>query len=842
MKKKLFGQCAACNLEKPEERYRNISNYALEKALTGIAYEIHCPEIKVGTLFCNRCYCAIVEHNNYKKYKNNNKKRKYQRLVNNSKSVEELKIEIQELKGQLEIATKPMSPDNNTFIKYFNDKIQRLTTVLYNYQHREGNKPVLDADEFVTLIENRDPNLRDFFNLIYQSMNPNAKGWKTKESLKQKVMLLCYQMAALRNKQVSGTKNVIGLYMAGTGTSTVGINTLSNMGLSATYQTVYNNKKQIVNVYEQTIQEYISDNQQKLLIFNIDDYHDLHESRIPSVTSINRISHMATILLNTNNILPIPLSSTFHNPNGIDANLLKQALNFQYMTGFSNSYNAQKFNWISIKDVTTLNEFDLVETLVVHCYDADLSEKHVRRFDTTKLVDFILSDLKNMNDYIKVLIKVFRLSEMQSYLMNYIIPIPADFPGQLYIRRAIVQKLKYGNQCSIPKEVLSLVPILGPLHVSLNTREISGTKNVIGLYMAGTGTSTVGINTLSNMGLSATYQTVYNNKKQIVNVYEQTIQEYISDNQQKLLIFNIDDYHDLHESRIPSVTSINRISHMATILLNTNNILPIPLSSTFHNPNGIDANLLKQVLNFQYMTGFSNSYNAQKFNWISIKDVTTLNEFDLVETLVVHCYDADLSEKHVRRFDTTKLVDFILSDLKNMNDYIKVLIKVFRLSEMQSYLMNYIIPIPADFPGQLYIRRAIVQKLKYGNQCSIPKEVLSLVPILGPLHVSLNTRETAKPKPWRINLLLYLAHAGWSTIKSYIFARFKYSKDLGYCTFVDLLDNLIPATLDIYTILFRENNFDQYIETIFRLWTVMRRFGRKNYDKIMLALISDIQY
>ncbi|RHZ81370.1 hypothetical protein Glove_121g14 [Diversispora epigaea] len=362
-------------------------------------------------------------------------------------------------------------------------------------------------------------------------------------------------MAALRNKQVSGTKNVIGLYMAGTGTSTVGINTLSNMGLSATYQTVYNNKKQI---------------QQKLLILNIDDYHDLHESRIPT-------------------------------------------LNFQYMTGFSNSYNAQKFNWISIKDVTTLNEFDLVETLVVHCYDADLSEKHVRRFDTTKLVDFILSDLKNMNDYIK---------------------------------------------------------------------------------------------------------------------------------QQKLLILNIDDYHDLHESRIPSVTSINRISHMATILLNTNNILPIPLSSTFHNPNGIDANLLKQVLNFQYMTGFSNSYNAQKFNWISIKDVTTLNEFDLVETLVVHCYDADLSEKHVRRFDTTKLVDFILSDLKNMNDYIKVLIKVFRLSEMQSYLMNYIIPIPADFPGQLYIRRAIVQKLKYGNQCSIPKEVLSLVPILGPLHVSLNTRES----------------------------------------------------------------------------------------------------
>jgi hypothetical protein len=134
------------------------------------------------------------------------------------------------------------------------------------------------------------------------------------------------------------------------------------------------------------------------------------------------------------------------------------------------------------------------------------------------------------------------------------------------------------------------------------------------------------------------------------------------------------------------------------------------------------------------------------------------------------------------------------------------------------------------------------------------------------LHVSLNTREScflvfhpffnelykevfgkkrslaAKPKPWRINLLLYLAHGGWDIVKPYVTARFGQSKDIGYRTFIDLLDNLVPATLDIYTVLFRGNNFDQYTETIFRLWTVMRRFGRKNYDKVMLAFISDIQY
>jgi len=100
----------------------------------------------------------------------------------------------------------------------------------------------------------------------------------------------------------------------------------------------------------------------------------------------------------------------------------------------------------------------------------------------------------------------------------------------------------------------------------------------------------------------------------------------------------------------------------------------------------------------------------------------------------------------------------------------------------------------------------------------------------------------AKPKPWRINLLLYLAHEGWLLIKKYVVKKFGVSKDTSYITFLDLLDNLVPATLDIYTCLFRMNQFEEYIDTIFRLWTAMRRFHRRNYDKIMLAFLSDIHY
>jgi hypothetical protein len=90
---------------------------------------------------------------------------------------------------------------------------------------------------------------------------------------------------------------------------------------------------------------------------------------------------MATILLNTINIAPIPLFTsnlfTIHNPNGVDSVLLKNALHSQYMIRFATSYNAQKSTWISINDLTTLNESDLMETLVIHYYDADLSEKRI---------------------------------------------------------------------------------------------------------------------------------------------------------------------------------------------------------------------------------------------------------------------------------------------------------------------------------------------------------------------------------------------------------------------------------------------------------------------------------
>ena len=221
-----------------------------------------------------------------------------------------------------------------------------------------------------------------------------------------------------------------------------------------------------------------------------------------------------------------------------------------------------------------------------------------------------------------------------------------------------------------------------------------------------------------------------------------------------------------------------------------------------------------------------------------------------------------------RNFNNIRLVDFVQSNLKNSGDYLNIIKNFIEFPEIKKYLQKNIMVVPCDFPGQKYIRKLIVQKLFNGNTNSIPNEITNMVPFLGPLHVSLNTRETCflkfhpffdqlyirifnksanykladKPRPFRISQLLGLSHSGWLLIRNTVLNNIPHLKIPGVQIMIDLLDNIIPSTLDIYDNLFKENRFDNYYDTIFRLWMIMTRFNRKNYNKIMLIFLSDVLY
>ena len=126
-------------------------------------------------------------------------------------------------------------------------------------------------------------------------------------------------------------------------------------------------------------------------------------------------------------------------------------------------------------------------------------------------------------------------------------------------------------------------------------------------------------------------------------------------------------------------------------------------------------------------------------------------------------------------------------------------------------------------------------------QATSQSSILSLVPTIGPPHISLNSREhivhsyhpffktvyetifprsklADNPKPWRISLILEIVYGGWTLIHHTVMAKFSRFKDAEYGTLFTLLDSYIPLVLSIYSISFKLNNFSEYFRAVIRIW------------------------
>jgi len=191
--------------------------------------------------------------------------------------------------------------------------------------------------------------------------------------------------------------------------------------------------------------------------------------------------------------------------------------------------------------------------------------------------------------------------------------------------------------------------------------------------------------------------------------------------------------------------------------------------------------------------------------------------------------------------------------------------------EFHEYLQRNVIPLVADWPGQILPRKVITMQQQQSQNIQtgkIPECVSSFIPIMGPLHVSLNSRETVmmlfydffnlayksifgknkrlanKPRPWRINLLLQLMSDAWKNVAPYIEQKFDFScsRDVEYLTLKSLLDDAIPLVLNVYATIFRSGDWDGYIEACVRIWCLFARFKRRNYNKAPLFFLSDVWY
>ena len=167
--------------------------------------------------------------------------------------------------------------------------------------------------------------------------------------------------------------------------------------------------------------------------------------------------------------------------------------------------------------------------------------------------------------------------------------------------------------------------------------------------------------------------------------------------------------------------------------------------------------------------------------------------------------------------DNTKLVDSLQLPLKSCTDVV---------NGLEDYLKQFVAPFPADWPMQF-----IMQQLVYNTaSVSLPTVCKNVIPLIGPLHISLNSRECVllnfhkifadlysylfgtkaklakKPKPWQLCLLLEVIYGGWTLIRDVIMSVFPNCKDIEYLTLLNLIDNYTPLVLSIYSVVFKCSN------------------------------------
>ncbi|CAJ0628131.1 10559_t:CDS:2 [Entrophospora sp. SA101] len=121
-------------------------------------------------------------------------------------------------------------------------------------------------------------------------------------------------------------------------------------------------------------------------------------------------------------------------------------------------------------------------------------------------------------------------------------------------------------------------------------------------------------------------------------------------------------------------------------------------------------------INFQLMNNFKGvfdqSYNDRKIRWTSSNLQQSL-ESNRTELLSIHFYNPLIAErKQDRSMSETRIVQFQQKNLHSLDDYVDVLLSISRIESISRYLINNVIPVSADWPGQLFIRKAIT-KINY---------------------------------------------------------------------------------------------------------------------------------
>ncbi|CAG8782323.1 19163_t:CDS:2 [Cetraspora pellucida] len=170
-------------------------------------------------------------------------KGEYKKLVS-QKEINQLRQDLSQVKEEMQIL--------QTKLVMRNQDSEKFKNVLY------------DPDDFITMLNNYNPNLKSFFNAMVKMTSPKEKN---SDVNKCRIVGICYEFAGMH----------AGISLMTMGLSKQGIDALATLDITASYRVIAAKRCKLLKARDSDLEIYFQNQLKYAHFLNIDDYHDIHE-------------------------------------------------------------------------------------------------------------------------------------------------------------------------------------------------------------------------------------------------------------------------------------------------------------------------------------------------------------------------------------------------------------------------------------------------------------------------------------------------------------------------------------------------------------------------------------
>jgi hypothetical protein len=341
-------------------------------------------------------------------------------------------------------------------------------------------------NEFLLEVGKVQPDAKAFAVQVYHSMGVAYKAEITRLSLQKKAITALMILTNGFNRVVRDFQRENGLANKSKMT-TDALFMAHNQGTMSHPTTIDEDQRAISKAHEAKVKSFLAWVESVFIVGGLDDFNVVWELKQAEVNYVvkngapfmvvktHNVLHMATATARPTPFpaVIVPPSMIFNSATldipGVIAYLLTN------MPILSLSYNQAKL----ILPAVTGAPFPLPEgqeetltfQLLTHHYDEAVQHAHQQRLlRQTQLIDcFGPHPLKSLANYIAAL-QAIADKGLYNYLMCCLYVLVCDFPGQYHVRKAVMHN-SLGDH-TLPDWTWHLISLLGPLHVSLNAREM----------------------------------------------------------------------------------------------------------------------------------------------------------------------------------------------------------------------------------------------------------------------------------------------------------------------------------------------------------------------------------